>query len=409
MTQDKWSFGVEQERVAVVQVEGSTPLDTSVSKGHSRTPLVTPAADRTLTLSYERTAYLERHIPALLDKLTDEINEAVPVPAGSVVTRPPLSALEQSLHWKPKDDPLTRYTRWMTTLEYLLFPTDMLEKYEGYLLEGIEFVSPPLYASEAAFHHVREVSDYLDRRYWFLAAELTGLHIHVGRGGRWLSLHELRRVAGLCYAADELLAGLHPADRRENASCRSNRLYSYVSRGVRAEMIETVNRWHDDSQAVETPPRSTTGPSAPSPLFVRKIPRGELGGYARPPKFPMQIGGLVPDLIDAFPELSGQAQEPAQAIDIVEVPAAVRELLRCTDPRTVGELPPRVQLCPLPQRGVPGARQQAHDRIPAAGGHAGRQRRGHLGAGLGEDVRVGLRGKPGDVLARGHEVCSGRE
>ncbi|KAK8079746.1 hypothetical protein PG997_007564 [Apiospora hydei] len=100
---------------------------------------------------------------------------------------------------------------------------------------GVELISPAYWATPKNLGEVRRVLRGLSSKLRFVTPETSGLHVHVGRGKSSFSLVELKRLAGLCYAADPLLSQLHPASRHVNQWCKSNRFYSSLAHGMNTE------------------------------------------------------------------------------------------------------------------------------------------------------------------------------
>ncbi|KAI1100272.1 hypothetical protein F4804DRAFT_344876 [Jackrogersella minutella] len=132
---------------------------------------------------------------------------------------------------------LRQYTNWAVKIDIslLALPTDLAEMNRGdYGWCGVEVISPALWATNGAFNQVREVCEFLQRTFWTSTAPQAGLHVHVGNGNLWFSLTQLRQIAAFIYAADPILAQIHPEYRLTNSTyCPSLRLYSNVSLGLK--------------------------------------------------------------------------------------------------------------------------------------------------------------------------------
>ncbi|KAK7956984.1 uncharacterized protein PG986_006206 [Apiospora aurea] len=162
---------------------------------------------------------------------------------------------------------------------------------------GVELVSPAYWATPKNLGEVRRVLRGLSSKLCFVTPETSGLHVHVGRGKSSFSLAELKRLAGLCYAAGPLLSQLHPASRHVNQWCKSNRFYSSLAHGMNTEnaIVGRRSPWITCSivrqgglpqEPLANPQRlgGATKESgqrpADTPRFKRAIKRGELPSEA---------------------------------------------------------------------------------------------------------------------------------
>lgn len=336
MTIGKWSFGIGLECVAVIKY-GST-WDTD---GSTRQPLVIPPPSdrRELHSHCHREIYLQSHMPAIRNQvqkvLVNNLRTAPVLAGAQAITK----ASQQ--RFKHRIDPLADYLEWQVKNNSIRLPDSLLREHINCFLAPIEITSPALVVSMNNFHLIQEACDVLENEFELLTPKATGLRIHVGQGRDWIPLHNLRRIAGLCYPADGLLAQLHPEHRRDNGECASNRLYSLLSRGVTARMLETTYGWHE---GVEIPPSSAGAkkdePKDYSCIDRLAIPHGSLRGYTQ--NLEILVKCPIPaDLLEAYPNL-GNNQE------LLSIKAAVGELLSCIDVRTVG----RLMMCD-PNRLVP--------------------------------------------------------
>ncbi|KAK8051195.1 hypothetical protein PG993_002580 [Apiospora rasikravindrae] len=158
---------------------------------------------------------------------------------------------------------------------------------------GVELVSPAYWATPKNLGEVRRVIGGLSRKLRFVTPETSGLHVHVGRGKSSFSLAELKRLAGLCYAAGPLLSQLHPAHRRLNPYCKSNRFYSNVAYSLATETAiarrelhrATCNVGHKggipqeplaNPQRLGEATKESAQRPADTPRFKRAIKRGGL-------------------------------------------------------------------------------------------------------------------------------------
>ncbi|KAK7754549.1 hypothetical protein SLS62_003570 [Diatrype stigma] len=113
------------------------------------------------------------------------------------------------------------------------------EEYPEFYWCPVEVTSPAELASDEAFGAVSKAIDLLTSKYWMRVNPSCGFHVHVGQGGHLLELRELRRVAGILWAADPLLACLHPPERRFNYWAQSIRERSILAHGAKADSYTT--------------------------------------------------------------------------------------------------------------------------------------------------------------------------
>ncbi|KAK8128435.1 hypothetical protein PG984_009543 [Apiospora sp. TS-2023a] len=157
---------------------------------------------------------------------------------------------------------------------------------------SLELISPAYWATPKNLGEIRRVVGHLSTKLRVLTPESGGLHVHVGRGKSSFDLAELKRLAGLCYAAGPLLSQLHPASRHTNGYCQSNRLYSNLAHGMATE--EAIARrsqpkpvCNRDNCPVPHKPHAkpmylgeeteeSRQRPADTPRFQRMIPRGDL-------------------------------------------------------------------------------------------------------------------------------------
>ncbi|KAK7981746.1 hypothetical protein PG988_003984 [Apiospora saccharicola] len=157
---------------------------------------------------------------------------------------------------------------------------------------SLELISPAYWATPKNLGEIRRVVGHLSTKLRVLTPESGGLHVHVGRGKSSFDLAELKRLAGLCYAAGPLLSQLHPASRHTNGYCQSNRLYSNLSHGMTAE--EAIARRsqpkpvcncdncpvphepHEKPMCLGEETEESRQRPADTPRFQRMIPRGNL-------------------------------------------------------------------------------------------------------------------------------------
>lgn len=113
---------------------------------------------------------------------------------------------------------------------------------------SLELISPAYWATPKNLGEIRRIVGGLSGKLRVLTPETGDLHVHVGRGKSSFELGELKRLAGLCYAAGPLLSQLHPKSRHTNEYCQSNRIYSNVAHGMTTE--EAIARHSRSSKSV---------------------------------------------------------------------------------------------------------------------------------------------------------------
>lgn len=220
------------------------------------------------------------------------------------------------------------------------------QRYRGVGWVGVEVVSPALWFSPAGLGEVRLVCDAIKARYWAVFSPTCAVHVHVGfgldgngevgnggDGASWPPLRALRRTAALLFAADPLLAVLHPPHRREGRHCASNRSFSALAQGMTAEGAREAlalanggaNAPKEGIMAPESlgdgqtlPPTATTTTTTttttsstttePSRTFRRRIPRDTLRGYPQP----------WPGEGPRFPHLAIEVDTPQAMVECVE-------------------------------------------------------------------------------------------
>ncbi|KAI8627126.1 hypothetical protein F5Y19DRAFT_465924 [Xylariaceae sp. FL1651] len=200
-----------------------------------------------------------------------------------------------------------------------------------YFWESVEIASPALWATGASWDEIRAVVQAITDEYWVLTPSTAGVHYHYGNGSDYIPFAKLRRIAAFLMAADPLLVQLHPEHRRDNYNCLSNRLYSRVAHGIPAETVAQELEAAEVEEAPEDPRMQTARPTPSSRAAYQRTPalkvafkRGQLTGY----NFNQ---ALFLTQVDAD-EVQRENPQP------LEIPYAVRELLRCVNAPTVAEL-----------------------------------------------------------------------
>ncbi|KAJ2984970.1 hypothetical protein NUW58_g5785 [Xylaria curta] len=199
---------------------------------------------------------------------------------------------------------------------------------------GIEICSPALWATKESFDEIRAVVEALKNEFWILTPESAGMHWHYGNGKEYIPFHKLRRIAALLLAVDPLIAQLHPEHRRNNTYCLSNRLYSLVAHGrpaaaiareIGAEYVEAAPEFPDVRDRPNPVPRRSRRRT--NDLIV-PFKRGELTGY----EFDLDTF-VTSDLLHGESNIRQDNDRRP-----LEIPFAVREILRSTNAPTVAHL-----------------------------------------------------------------------
>ncbi|RYP67020.1 hypothetical protein DL770_008699 [Monosporascus sp. CRB-9-2] len=224
------------------------------------------------------------------------------------------------------------YMRWTVEREGTAsMPEDILGRtgVSDYTWVDLEAKSPALWATDDAFIEIRDVVQALQQTYWICTPPSTALQFHYGCGKDYIPFRNLRRIAALLYAADPMLAQLHPQHRRNNPYSLSNRLYSVLAHG------STESDANRDTEAPKTELESPDcrgeygdpqqeAKVQGSTKFKSVFARGMLTGYAvnahtfylTDPDTPLSLGPVrVP---------RGYTCKPLGIL------TAVREILHCT-------------------------------------------------------------------------------
>ncbi|KAI0554708.1 hypothetical protein F4679DRAFT_570143 [Xylaria curta] len=210
-----------------------------------------------------------------------------------------------------------------------------------YCWYAVEIASPALWPTAESWASIRAVVQAFKDEYWIVTPPSAGMHFHYGNGIDYIPFFKLRRMAALLVAVDPIMAQLHPNHRKVNEWCLSNRLYSKIAHGtpaaatsreLGAEYVEAEPEFpgvHPQPKPVARPFRRRT------PNLIVPFRRGQLGGYSLDGVFYRHWGGSTYD----YDGVTDPGQRP------LEIPLAVREILRCTNSVTVAEL---MRCSPLP-------------------------------------------------------------
>ena len=94
----------------------------------------------------------------------------------------------------------------------------------GYRLTRLEITSPVQFESPDSYKAIAHLVDLLCSSYRIIVNPSCGLHVHVGnKKAEHMSLAHVKRLSSFLWAADPLLAMLHPPRRRQNEMCQSIR------------------------------------------------------------------------------------------------------------------------------------------------------------------------------------------
>ncbi|RYP89826.1 hypothetical protein DL770_004037 [Monosporascus sp. CRB-9-2] len=192
--------------------------------------------------------------------------------------------------WEVKSDP--------SIMKYDVQP-------DGAMWTDVELVSPAYRVRPENFRTVRDVVVHVTTAFRTSVNESCGFHVHFGRGADLFSVHELRRMGGVTYAAAQLISTLHSVLRHNHDQCPSNRWYCELA----VRRIEPARMWASQARATtnyntwvgDDADREVGGealretnmttwadgklrssrqtfrdPPGPRPSFARYIPRGAL-------------------------------------------------------------------------------------------------------------------------------------
>ncbi|XXH01441.1 hypothetical protein Hte_007801 [Hypoxylon texense] len=217
------SFGVELEFVVLVRFR-DVPLPLHLAQFAASRP------QGCTTIDCNRRDDDEMVAQRVIDLLTATVAEALKGSRGDRV------ATSGDQLGETENRHLAQYTEWRVKrdtsvqVEGNIFSDDLF-------WHDVEVVSPALWATEPSFDEVRAVVNALNRRWWILAPRAAGLHIHYGRGNGYIPFEQLRKIGAFLYAADPILAQMHPEHRRGTSEhYPSNRLYSNLAHGATPEL-----------------------------------------------------------------------------------------------------------------------------------------------------------------------------
>ncbi|OTA55091.1 hypothetical protein K449DRAFT_179251 [Hypoxylon sp. EC38] len=206
-----------------------------------------------------------------------------------------------------------------------------------YAWQDVEVTTPALYATEKSWAEIHRVVTALQDNFWIHSPSSAGLHVHYGRGTEYLAPAHLRRLAALLFAADPIIAQMHPPWRRDSNTvwAPSNRLYSYLAHGTPAE--EARKRINNETDELEplVPPAPDPDRPEPEPRPTRKrehdfvsiFRRGTLEGY----RFSTgEFNFSEPDFINESMKLPGTVQGVP-----ISIRTAAQELFSAKHPSVI--------------------------------------------------------------------------
>ncbi|KAK7968109.1 uncharacterized protein PG986_002386 [Apiospora aurea] len=155
---------------------------------------------------------------------------------GAIVT-PPEGDGPQSSHRFYLNTAHGKYLRWSMMTDGSLHPTTLLAGRDAspnrQLLSwvGLELISPAMRDEAASYSELERVVDFIKARYRARVNLACGLHVHTALGRQPVSLDALKQCAALLFAADSLVAEIHPRHRQENTFARPIRTQSNAAVG----------------------------------------------------------------------------------------------------------------------------------------------------------------------------------
>lgn len=264
MNPGRSSFGVELE--FIIAHVPSIEFDRAI---HGNAIAIPPEIE-----SYEEETYIHDQIQATLNSILPAANTRIFTGDGQTVPE------QEHKGWQVKYD---------ASLESLRDGLQIPGRHWDVDWVGVEVTSPALWTTEDSLTDVRSAVDLLNRTYRILTSEACGFHIHVGQGSNFIPLPDLRRAAALFFAADPLLAQLHPAHRLNNFMCMGVRLFSQVAQGLTVANAGSelehpqLDNLEDADRNVQSVTDIVVPDASTPPAFNRLIPHGTLQGYPTRP------------------------------------------------------------------------------------------------------------------------------
>lgn len=223
---------------------------------------------------YDEETYTQNQIRATLDSILPTANTRIFAGDGQTFLE------KEHKGWQVKDD---------LSLEFLRGGLEIPGRHWGVDWVGVEVTSPALWSTEDSLNDVRNAVDILKRTYRIVTSEACGFHIHIGQGSNFIPLTDLRRAAALFFAADPLLAQLHPAHRLNNDMCMGTRLFSQVAQGLTVTDADSklehpqLDNLEDADRNLQSVTDIVVPDASTPPVFNRMIPHGTLQGYPTRP------------------------------------------------------------------------------------------------------------------------------
>ncbi|KAI0147444.1 hypothetical protein GGR57DRAFT_515697 [Xylariaceae sp. FL1272] len=113
----------------------------------------------------------------------------------------------------------------------LLLSDEACDAYKPLEHAGVEITSPVFGLVEQAFEEITRVIGAIKSNFRTAVPPVSGLHVHIGRGGKPLELFAMQRIASLLWMAEPLLNNLHPGYRLSNSQCLGLRNFSKLGHG----------------------------------------------------------------------------------------------------------------------------------------------------------------------------------
>ncbi|KAI0397620.1 putative amidoligase enzyme-domain-containing protein [Xylariaceae sp. FL0594] len=251
----------------------------------------------------------------------------------------------------PDEYHLRRYREWRVVEDstvWLTIDEQDEEEEEEEVVDMRHVRSPAFWATDASFEEIGVVVQALADTYWILTPPTAGLHFHYGSGKEYVPFPAVRRIAALLYAADPVLAQLHPAHRRENNYyCRSNRQYSRLAHGYTAALMARELEARDVEADAEVPGSlsKTTRPETPRPQYPRQPrPSHHESPHSRGPSLKVmykrgELTGYPALNREQFLSTIAHEHRPLyEGVEPLDIPSAVREILSCPNAPTAAAL-----------------------------------------------------------------------
>ncbi|KAF3018395.1 hypothetical protein E8E14_000148 [Neopestalotiopsis sp. 37M] len=126
---------------------------------------------------------------------------------------------------------VVKYDAWRIIMDSSVKAEQDEEKYKGYAWAGKEVTSEVLLATDAQAYYKIMVFCRALRNLRVHINPSCGLHVHIGRGDRGLSLKTMKKFSVLVWILDDILVDLQHPSRWDNSYCRKLHLYARLSDG----------------------------------------------------------------------------------------------------------------------------------------------------------------------------------